>query len=183
MRRTAAHLLTFDSVHGRWSRGGAGDGDALAIDGSAHRLQRRRRAGRGALGRARRRDRARVLGQVPHAGDARGRTSTRGVRKVIVAAPVKEEALNVVVGVNDHLYDPDEHHLLTAASCTTNCLAPVVKVIHEGIGIRHGVDHDAARHDQHPDDRRRAAQGPAPRARRQPLADPDHHRLGHARSG
>jgi glyceraldehyde 3-phosphate dehydrogenase len=61
------------------------------------------------------------------------------VKKVIVAAPVKEGALNVVVGVNDHLYDPQKHHLLTAASCTTNCLAPVVKVIHEGIGIRHGV--------------------------------------------
>jgi glyceraldehyde 3-phosphate dehydrogenase len=63
----------------------------------------------------------------------------QGVRKVIVAAPVKQDALNVVVGVNDHLYQPDIHHLLTAASCTTNCLAPVVKVIHEGIGIRHGM--------------------------------------------
>jgi glyceraldehyde 3-phosphate dehydrogenase len=62
-----------------------------------------------------------------------------GVRKVIVAAPVKDGALNVVMGVNDHLYRPDQHHLVTAASCTTNCLAPVVKVIHEGLGIRHGV--------------------------------------------
>ncbi len=62
-----------------------------------------------------------------------------GARKVIVAAPVKERALNIVMGVNDDLYNPDEHHLLTAASCTTNCLAPIVKVIHEGIGIRHGM--------------------------------------------
>ena len=61
-----------------------------------------------------------------------------GVKKVIVAAPVKEGALNVVMGVNDHLYRAEEHHLLTAASCTTNCLAPVVKVVHEAIGIRHG---------------------------------------------
>ena len=61
------------------------------------------------------------------------------MRKVIVAAPVKEQALNVVVGVNDHQYDPQRHDLLTAASCTTNCLAPVVKVLHEGIGIRHGL--------------------------------------------
>ena len=67
---------------------------------------------------------------------------------------------------------------LTAASCTTNCLAPVVKVIHEGIGIRHGVDHDAARHDQHADAGRRAAQGPAPGARGHALADPDDDRLG-----
>jgi glyceraldehyde 3-phosphate dehydrogenase len=61
------------------------------------------------------------------------------VKKVIVAAPVKTGALNIVMGVNDHLYRPEEHHLVTAASCTTNCLAPVVKVIHEGLGIRHGV--------------------------------------------
>src|SRR6202035_86226 len=63
----------------------------------------------------------------------------RGVRRVIVAAPVKDPAaLNVVVGVNDDRYDPAEHRLLTAALCTTNCLAPVVKVVHQGIGIRHG---------------------------------------------
>lgn len=63
----------------------------------------------------------------------------RGVRTVIVAAPVKEAgALNVVVGVNDHAYEPSRHRLLTAASCTTNCLAPVVKVLQEAIGIRHG---------------------------------------------
>ena len=63
----------------------------------------------------------------------------RGVKQVIVAAPVKEAAaLNIVVGVNDHLYEPAKHRLLTAASCTTNCLAPVVKVLHEAIGIRHG---------------------------------------------
>jgi glyceraldehyde 3-phosphate dehydrogenase len=63
----------------------------------------------------------------------------RGVRKVIVAAPVKQGAQNVVMGVNDALYSPADRHIITAASCTTNCLAPVVKVIHEGIGIRHGV--------------------------------------------
>lgn len=63
----------------------------------------------------------------------------QGVKKVIVACPVKEGALNIVVGVNDDQYIPEKHHLLTAASCTTNCLAPVVKVIHENIGIKHGV--------------------------------------------
>jgi glyceraldehyde 3-phosphate dehydrogenase len=63
----------------------------------------------------------------------------RGARRVIVAAPVKDPtALNVVVGVNDDRYDPKRHSLLTAASCTTNCLAPLVKVVHEAIGIRHG---------------------------------------------
>ena len=63
----------------------------------------------------------------------------RGVKKVIVAAPVKDpRALNVVVGVNDDRYDPAVHDIVTAASCTTNCLAPIVKVLHEGIGIRRG---------------------------------------------
>ena len=63
----------------------------------------------------------------------------RGSKRVIVAAPVKvDSVLNVVVGVNDHLYDPARYPIVTAASCTTNCLAPVVKVVHEAIGIRHG---------------------------------------------
>ena len=63
----------------------------------------------------------------------------RGAKRVIVAAPVKVgHVLNIVVGVNEHLYKPAEHHIVTAASCTTNCLAPVVKVVHEKIGIKHG---------------------------------------------
>jgi len=63
----------------------------------------------------------------------------RGVQKVIVSAPVKQGALNIVMGVNDHLYNPEEHHILTVASCTTNCLAPVVKVIHENLHVKHGM--------------------------------------------
>ena len=66
-----------------------------------------------------------------------------GLKRVVVACPVKgevagAEALNIVYGINHHIYDPDRHRLLTAASCTTNCLAPVVKVVHESFGIRHG---------------------------------------------
>jgi len=96
----------------------------------------------------------------------------RGV-KVIVAAPVKGDALNIVMGVNDGFYEPAKHHLLTNASCTTNCLAPVVKVMHEGIGIEHGAHHDAARRDEHPDARRRAAQRSAARAGGGDVAHPD----------
>ncbi|HEY9148081.1 MAG TPA: glyceraldehyde-3-phosphate dehydrogenase, partial [Gammaproteobacteria bacterium] len=61
----------------------------------------------------------------------------QGVKKVIVAAPT-EGAMNIVYGVNDDQYDTATNHLLTAASCTTNCLAPVVKVMHEKVGIKHG---------------------------------------------
>ena len=135
----AAHLLEFDSVHGRWPHQISFEADALVIDG-----------------------RKLAFSAAPAPGDApwqqhgvdivlecSGKFRTpqllapyyeRGVKKVIVAAPVKDDAaLNIVMGVNDHLYDPAKHRLLTAASCTTNCLAPVVKVIHEGLGIRHGV--------------------------------------------
>ena len=106
----------------------------------------------------------------------------RGVRKVIVAAPVKDAAaLNVVVGVNDDRYDPERHRLLTAASCTTNCLAPVVKVVHEAIGIRHGqitTIHDPTNTNVVVDC---AAQGPAARAFGDALAatDDDGQRDGH----
>lgn len=63
----------------------------------------------------------------------------QGVKRVVVTAPVKEEGVsNVVLGVNHQLYDKERHKIVTAASCTTNCLAPVVKVIHEKLGIVHG---------------------------------------------
>ncbi len=133
---TAAHLLTFDSLHGRWSRDVRGEGDALTVADTT-------------LGYSSAAD----PGAVPWGDlgidivlECTGRFRTtealsayfeQGVRKVIVAAPVRDGALNLVVGVNDHLYDPARHDLITAASCTTNCLAPLVKVIHEGIGIRH----------------------------------------------
>ena len=99
----------------------------------------------------------------------------QGVRKVVVAAPVKDAgALNVVIGVNDDPYDPRRPRHLTAASCTTNCLAPVVKVIHEGIGIRHGqitTLHDMTNTQVVVD----APHKDLRRARRvEPLADPDH---------
>jgi glyceraldehyde 3-phosphate dehydrogenase len=135
---TAAHLLSFDSVHGRWGNDVKATSDAIVIDGKKVSF-----TDRSAPGEVPWKDRG-----VELVLECSGKFRTtalldpyfeRGVKKVIVAAPVKEGALNIIVGVNDHLYEPDKHHLLTAASCTTNCLAPVVKVVHEGIGIRHGV--------------------------------------------
>lgn len=135
---TAAHLLEFDSVHGRWPRAIRPLEEAIEIDG--RRVGFTESALPGGVP-------WRELG-VDIVVECSGKFRTAetlqpyfdaGVRNVIVAAPVKEGALNVVMGCNDHLYDPEKHRLLTAASCTTNCLAPVVKVIHEGIGIGHGV--------------------------------------------
>jgi glyceraldehyde 3-phosphate dehydrogenase len=135
---TAAHLLTFDSVHGKWPHRIDSSSESLSIDGLSIGFSA-----------------ANAPADAPwsaHGVDVvlecsgKFRTPEKldayfnvGVKTVIVAAPVKTGALNIVMGVNDHLYDPREHRLLTAASCTTNCLAPVVKVIHETLGIRHGV--------------------------------------------
>lgn len=136
---TAAHLLAFDSVHGRWPVATEHSNSGFQI--GARRLSF---SGNAALAAT---DWAglgidlmvEASGQFKTAADLQPYFDA-GVKKVVVACPVKDGgALNIVMGVNDHLYDPDTHNLVTAASCTTNCLAPVVKVLHEGIGIRHGA--------------------------------------------
>ncbi len=135
---TAAHLLEFDSVHGRWSKPMKAEADNLTVDGRSITFTAESKPNEVAW----------EGSGVDIVLECSGKLLTpetiqpffeRGVRKVIVAAPVKQGALNIVVGVNNGLYSSREHHIITAASCTTNCLAPVVKVIHEGIGIRHGV--------------------------------------------
>ncbi len=133
-----AHLLEFDSVHGRWRQDISAEDDALIVDG--------RRIGFS-------------MHDTPEAVDwgsrgidlmieCSGRFKTQeslqpyldqGVKKVLVSAPVPEPALNLVMGVNHQLYDPARHRIVTAASCTTNCLAPVIKVMHEKVGILHGM--------------------------------------------
>jgi glyceraldehyde 3-phosphate dehydrogenase len=134
-----AHLLEFDSVQGRWRADIAVTGsDAIRI---AHRTVTFSAHATpadvpwGDLG-------------VDLVLECTGKFLTpetlqghldHGAKRVIVAAPVKVgDVLNIVVGINHGLYDPARHRIVTAASCTTNCLAPVVKVVHEGIGIRHG---------------------------------------------
>ncbi|MGD1712573.1 ArsJ-associated glyceraldehyde-3-phosphate dehydrogenase [Dapis sp. BLCC M172] len=134
----AAHLLKFDSVHGRWSPEVEAAGEQVIIDGKPLSFSEYSQPGEVPW------EKFGVDIVLECSGKFRTKSTLEpyfqhGVKKVIVAAPVKEEALNVVMGVNDHLYEPEKHNLLTAASCTTNCLAPVVKVIHEGLGIKHGV--------------------------------------------
>ncbi|UYN93617.1 MAG: ArsJ-associated glyceraldehyde-3-phosphate dehydrogenase [Enhydrobacter sp.] len=134
-----AHLLEFDSVHGRWHTSFEVDGEkGIAVGGKRLGFSAEASPGEVAWGDLGCEMVLECTGKFlkPEQIDA---YFQRGVKRVIVAAPVKDErALNVVVGVNDSLYDPERHRLLTAASCTTNCLAPVVKVVHEAIGIRHG---------------------------------------------
>ncbi|AZL60321.1 type I glyceraldehyde-3-phosphate dehydrogenase [Tabrizicola piscis] len=132
-----ALLMEFDSVHGRWPTKVATDAKGLVLNGQSIRLTHEKSIDALPLA---------ELG-VDLVIDCAGVFKTaakvapyyaNGVKKVVVSAPVKDGgALNLVYGVNHHLYDGSQP-LVTAASCTTNCLAPVVKVIHEGIGIRHG---------------------------------------------
>ncbi|HEK1690659.1 TPA: ArsJ-associated glyceraldehyde-3-phosphate dehydrogenase [Pseudomonas putida] len=133
---THAHLINFDSIHGRWHREARAEGDAVVIEGKRIKVTANK-----------------TIADTDWSGcdlviEASGKMKSvavlqayldQGVKRVVVCAPVKEKgALNVVMGVNQHLFEPAQHRIVTAASCTTNCLAPVVKVIHENLGIRHG---------------------------------------------
>jgi len=136
---TTAHLLEFDSVHGRWHASFETDGrSAISIEGKRLSFSEASNPGDVPWGDLGCDIVLECTGKFLKPEELQAYFD-RGVERVIVAAPVKDDrALNVVVGVNDHLYDPAHHKLLTAASCTTNCLAPVVKVVHEELGIRHG---------------------------------------------
>ena len=134
--KTLAHLLTFDSVHGIWHHEATNENETMWVNGQAIACTQNS-----------------AIGDTNWSGcdlviEASGKMKTKallqayldqGVKRVVVSAPVKEDGvLNVVMGVNQHLYNKDLHPIVTAASCTTNCIAPVVKVIHEKLGIVHG---------------------------------------------
>ncbi|WP_412522992.1 ArsJ-associated glyceraldehyde-3-phosphate dehydrogenase [Shewanella chilikensis] len=133
---TLAHLLEFDSVHGRWSHPVEHEGCAIVIAGRRIATSRNQAIADS------------DWSQCDLVIEASGKMKTKallqayldqGVKRVVVTAPVKEDGVaNLVMGVNHQSYDPARHPIVTAASCTTNCLAPVVKVIHENFGIRHG---------------------------------------------
>ncbi|MDN4502588.1 ArsJ-associated glyceraldehyde-3-phosphate dehydrogenase [Alteromonadaceae bacterium BrNp21-10] len=133
---TLAHLLNFDSVHGRWQHQANAENNHIIIQGQRIQCTQNK-----------------TISETDWSGcdvviDGSGKMKSKallqayldqGVKRVVVTAPVKEDGvLNVVMGVNQHLYNPAIHPIVTAASCTTNCLAPVVKVIHEQLGIKHG---------------------------------------------
>jgi glyceraldehyde 3-phosphate dehydrogenase len=134
--KTLAHLLMFDSVHGRWQHEVEANDHSMTINGQAIEVTSEK-----------------AIHSVDWSKcdlviDASGKNKDKavlqqfhdqGVKRVVVTAPVKQEGvLDIVMGVNHHLYNKDTHTIVTAASCTTNCLAPVVKVLQEKIGIKHG---------------------------------------------
>ena len=133
---TFSHLLNFDSVHGRWQHNASHSDQGIRINGHNIAVTANK-----------------AIIDTDWSGcdvviEASGKMKSsavlqayldQGVKRVVVSAPVKEAGvLNVVMGVNQQLFDASKHRIVTAASCTTNCLAPVVKVIHEKLGIKHG---------------------------------------------
>ncbi|MBH0043534.1 ArsJ-associated glyceraldehyde-3-phosphate dehydrogenase [Pseudoalteromonas sp. SWXJZ10B] len=134
--KTHAHLIEFDSVHGRLAQHITSDENSFSVGKHTILVTNNK-----------------TINETDWSGcdvviEASGKMKTtellnqylaQGVKRVVVTAPVKEDGiLNVVMGVNDDLYNPSEHKIVTAASCTTNCLAPIVKVLQEKVGIKHG---------------------------------------------
>ncbi|MBF0356969.1 MAG: ArsJ-associated glyceraldehyde-3-phosphate dehydrogenase [Magnetococcales bacterium] len=134
--RCSAHLLKYDSVHGIFNHDVSGSGDSITVNGNKISYSSEAKPGDvnwAAMG-------------IDMVLDCSGKFKSQealqpyfdqGIKKVVVSAPVKDGGLNLVMGINDHLYNPEQHNIITPASCTTNCLAPVVKVMLDNIGIKH----------------------------------------------
>jgi glyceraldehyde 3-phosphate dehydrogenase len=143
---TLAHLLNFDSIHGRWQYEATAENKRMYIEGSTLTVSQNADIAET--------DWSACDLVIEASGVMRDKTKlqayfTQGVEKVLVTAPMKlagdgsgntadKGMINIVMGVNQHLYQVDDHNIVTAASCTTNCLAPVVKVLQESVGIKHG---------------------------------------------
>ncbi|HAI52190.1 MAG: type I glyceraldehyde-3-phosphate dehydrogenase [Limnochordia bacterium] len=136
--KTLAHLLKYDTNHGTLKADVSVDGDNIVVNGKKIKVFAERDPKNipwGELG---------VEYVVESTGVFRKRDQAQwhidaGAKKVIITAPAKEEDITIVMGVNEDLYDPEKHHVISNASCTTNCLAPVAKVIHDAFGIKKGL--------------------------------------------
>ena len=136
---TLAHLLKYDSILGRLGLPVVAADDTITVDGHTFRALAERDPAElpwGDLG-------ADIViestGIFTKADKARASTSTAGAKKVIISAPASDEDITIVMGVNDGDYDPAKHTIISNASCTTNCLAPMAKVLHDAFGIERGL--------------------------------------------
>jgi len=134
---TLSHLLNFDSVHGQWAHEAKSSGSDIEINDHRINCSHNTQISES--------DWSNCDLVIDASGKFKSQASLQayfdqGVKRVLVTAPIKEDGVpNIVMGVNQARYDPHQHRIVTASSCTTNCIAPVVKVIHEKLGIRHGT--------------------------------------------
>jgi len=134
---TNAHLLKWDSSYGRYSGKVSAGSNAITVDGQPIKVLAERDPAKipwGDLG---------VEIVIESTGLFTDGTTAKahlaaGAKKVLISAPAKNEDATIVIGVNDGTYDPEKHHIISNASCTTNCIAPVVKVLHQAFGIKRG---------------------------------------------
>ena len=174
---TLAHLLKYDSVLGNLHAKVEAKGDGISVDGDEFKVLSMR-------------DPAQLpwkdlgvdvvfesTGLFTNRDDA-AKHLAAGAKKVVITAPAKGPDITVVLGVNDDKYDPAKHHIISNASCTTNCLAPLAKVLHQTLRHQEGLDDDHPLLHERPAAARPAAQGPAPRARGGAVDDSDDDRRG-----
>ena len=135
---TLAHLLKYDSVHGKLNAEVKAENGSILVNGKPIKVLAEKDPAAlpwGTLG-------VQVVvestGRFTDAAKAAAHIQA-GAKKVIISAPAKGEDITIVMGVNENKYDPAKHHILSNASCTTNCLAPMAKVVHETFGIKHGM--------------------------------------------
>jgi len=135
---TMGHLLTYDSVHGTIDRTIATEKNSIVVDGTPVAITSIKDPAQipwGDYG-------VGIVGECTglfRDSESASKHLSGGARKVVISAPAKEPDITIVMGVNDTQYDPKEHHIVSNASCTTNCLAPVAKVLLENFGIKHGL--------------------------------------------
>ena len=173
--RTLAHLLKYDSVLGNLPNRVTHTDDTISVDGKSFKVFKVKDPAE--------LDWASVGAQIVvestglFTKGAEARKHIRGpVKKVIISAPATDPDATIVLGVNEKTYDPAKHHVISNASCTTNCLAPVAKVLQDTFGIERGHhDHHSLLHERS-ETARFAAQGPAPRPCRRAVHDSDHDR-------
>ena len=136
--KTNAHLFKYDSNYGVYRGKVEATENGIAVDGHQVRVLSERDPGSIPWGEYGVEMVVESTGIFTDAAKA-GAHMNGGAKKVIISAPASGEDLTMVLGVNDSKYDPDNHHIISNASCTTNCFAPMVKVLHDNFGVRHGL--------------------------------------------
>jgi glyceraldehyde 3-phosphate dehydrogenase len=135
---TLAHLLKYDSTYGTFDAEICASEEGISVDGKMLKVYEEKEPAKLPWGDLGIDLVIESTGRFTSADDARAHIEA-GAKKVIISAPAKGEDITVVLGVNEQAYDPAQHHIISNASCTTNCLAPVAKVVQDAFGIEHGL--------------------------------------------